>query len=344
MLTSDDECYVVDFLRETRREHGSVWGLFRRNLKTKSLPKALIHLALGCRSFLQAKGRSVRQDYVDTLFRLDKNASLTEDRRLECSGYDALITGSDQVFAGCEPFFFLQTTQEPQPLRLAYAPSYGKLGGITPEQWVCIKEWLSPFAALSCREQDGAARTAELLGGRECPVVLDPTMLVSHTYWQSLERRPENAPEGDFVFCYQLWRNETEIAEAQKVADKLQIPLFALKQYNVSMERYHSMGPREFLWCINHARYVVTSSFHGSVFSILFGTPFLSFRSDAPQSRLVTLLQTVGLEERRVRRVEEIDLQAPFPSREELETRLAPLREKSIQYLKDALALARSQA
>lgn len=73
-----------------------------------------------------------------------------------------------------------------------------------------------------------------------------------------------------------------------------------VKRYIEPYAFYADIGPSEFLWYISNASFVVTPSFHGTLFSVLFGTPFLSIRSSAPQSRIMTLLGIFGLGDRLV--------------------------------------------
>ena len=177
---------------------------------------------------------------------------------------------------------------------MAYAPSLGGLERFDEASRALLGRRAATFASLSCREEDGA-QLLERLTGKPCPVVLDPTLLLEPEEWRMLARKPKNAPEGDFVFSYQVtWAKDcTRMARA--AAKRLGLPLVIIRSVN-PYSFYSACGPREFLWYIAHAKQVVTSSFHGTALSLSLGTPFLSVRTEHAQSRITNLLRAAELE------------------------------------------------
>ena len=331
------EIHVLDFLHGTRRTPPSLLNSFKQSYrKSHSVPKAVILAAQAAGLRLLAKRDSCFQEFIEHFTNLDASACLTDNHCLDCSGYDILITGSDQVFAGCQPYFYLDSTQKEPLSKVAYAPSFGNVDNLPAEkhQWVADK--LSSFHALSCRETDGSALLERLMG-RPCPQVLDPTMLLTPDDWRSIAKRPGGVEDGDFVFSYELWRCPQTQATARRAARELGVPLIRAKYFNEALRFYNAIGPREFIWLIAHAKHVVTHSFHGSVFSLLFGTPFHVIATKAPQSRITTLLSMVNQEDRRIHNSSEWDAARPQPALETIHGHILPHKQQSLEYLSAAL-------
>ena len=295
-------CGIIDFLAGERRVPPTLADVFHekggRTLKGKV--KGAIHCALAMQARWTSSSQSACQDFVDEDMCTFRDAILSPDGKLDCSSaaepYDVLIAGSDQVWGrgfGMSPYLFCETVQG-TPLKVAYAPSLGGLERFDEASRALLGRRAATFASLSCREEDGA-QLLEQLTGKPCPVVLDPSLLLEPEEWRMLAIKPKNAPEGDFVFSYQVtWAKDcTRIARA--VAKRLGLPLVIIRSVN-PYSFYSACGPREFLWYIAHAKQVVTSSFHGTALSLSLGTPFLSVRTEHAQSRITNLLRAAELE------------------------------------------------
>ena len=151
------------------------------------------------------------------------------------------------------------------------------------------------------REEKGAQLIKELTG-RDVPVLPDPTLCLSRDQWESVESKPGFADDQPYVLTYFLG-NETNkyrkfIENYAKQIDAKIIDLFDMRE-----PEYYSADPAEFVWLIHHAKAMFTDSFHGTVFSLIFHTPFLVFdRIESGgmgmSSRIETLLGMVGSEDR----------------------------------------------
>lgn len=302
-LFPGDLCGVIDFEEEKRIHPPSIRSVFteKGGKGVKGAVKGLIHCGLAMQAKWASGGRSACQDFVNEDMGTFHDTRISKDGRLdtrqEAEPYDVLVAGSDQVWGrgfGMHPYLFCETVKG-SPKKVAYAPSMGKLSLFDDASKARLRQYLTPFSALSCREQDGAAFLAGLTG-RECPVVLDPTLLLPPEEYRKLARRPENAPEGDFVFSYQVtWaKNCTRLART--AAKKLGLPL-VIQRAVIPYSYYTACGPREFLWYIANAKQVVTSSFHGTALSLALGTPCISVGTNTPQTRITNLLQAAGCSE-----------------------------------------------
>ena len=210
--------------------------------------------------------------------------------------FDFLIVGSDQVWNPnylSSDDYFLRFA--PINKRIAYAASFG-VATIPKDKEKIFSNYLKGIPYMSVREQQGT-KIVKQLTGKKVPVVLDPTMLLPYSCWlELLEKEPFRCPKQKYLFVYSLHdlgKNELLISAYAK-KHKLKIYRVMGDEYSDDM-RIPSVV--EFLHRINNAEAVFTDSFHASVFSILFKTPFVVMkRRDADMSsRIVTLLKTVGM-------------------------------------------------
>ena len=215
--------------------------------------------------------------------------------------YDYFVAGSDQVwnpyFADLEKLFIKFA---PPEKRIAYAASIS-CPEILPEDLKSFIDGINGMKAISVREQAGA-ELIEQLTGRKVEVVADPTMLVAAEKWREIARKPSWL-KGDeqILTTYFLGKRPDDVIN--RLARE-----HGLKVVNILDERvfeHYAVAPEEWLWLIDHARLMYTDSFHGTVFSILFRSPFVvAERIEAGcaskmTSRIDTLLGKFSLEDRR---------------------------------------------
>ncbi len=217
--------------------------------------------------------------------------------------YDYFITGSDQVW---NPYFnddkylkenFLMFA--PLEKRISYAASISAPS--IPENEISIyKEGLSGMHSLSLREQAGADLVKEI-SNRDAEVHVDPTLLLTPEEWDEVNRVPAWYHGGKYILTYFLGKRPN--ATIQKVAEEAGLPLVNLLDENIY--EHYVTGVDEFLWAIKNASLMYTDSFHGTVFSILYKTPFVvcnrlgSNVTEKMGSRIDTLLKLFELEDRR---------------------------------------------
>lgn len=197
---------------------------------------------------------------------------------IDFSTYDLGIVGSDQVWhhwddGGDLPYFYLEFL--PPEKRAAYAASFG-FDHFSEADVQQHKEGLQEMHYISCREARGCELVKEL-AGRDALHVLDPTLILDAAEWKKLENDASSfakAQQG-YVFIYFLGDiNDEYKHEIEKRAAGKKIIDFG----NFADEDIAACGPVEFLYLIDHADYVITDSFHCTVFSILFHKPFTVVR------------------------------------------------------------------
>ena len=216
--------------------------------------------------------------------------------------YDYFIVGSDQVW---NPNFwpkksdfgnirFLKFTSKEK--RIAYAASIA-IPEIPKDKKQFFYDSLNEMKAISMREKAGADLVKKLTG-RDVPVVVDPTILLSKEEWQKIELVPEWYYGEKYILTYFLG-NPSPIIE--NLAKKNNWKIFNLMDKS-NLDLYASRV-EEFVYLIEHAELVATDSFHACVFSILMNTPFLVINRQQKgvadmTSRLDTLLDLFGYQNR----------------------------------------------
>ena len=205
---------------------------------------------------------------------------------------DYVVVGSDQVWRsdfamGYDFNYFLDFV--PDNVKCAsYAASFGlSKWGYTKEQSQRIKELLRKFTSVSVREYDGQQLCKDFLG-YDVDVVLDPTMLLSQKHYEEITS--SRLVEDNYIYVYWLG-DEKEKNEILKQFEGKRIVDISLRHD----EPLCSIG--DWLSYIRYADIVVTDSFHGCVFSMLFHRQFvMHVNMSGGFGRIESLYKLFGLE------------------------------------------------
>lgn len=214
----------------------------------------------------------------------------TSDIETHPPAYDAYICGSDQIwnpdFIWPRRDYFL--TFAPQSKRVAYAPSFG-VKYLQKKYRSAYREWISQIPHLSCREAAGV-EIIKNLTGRNATHVLDPTLLLRQAEWDELiaTAKVPDASE-PYIFCYILGATTAYESFLESVITELgyrviTLPTLSSKENDKDTYLFEA-GPTEFVSLVKHAKFVITDSFHGVVFSALYSTPFAVFRRNSGATR-----------------------------------------------------------
>ena len=220
--------------------------------------------------------------------------------------YDAFIAGSDQVWSVFDsifnPYYYLDFARK---RKIAYAPCLGtdKIPENTAGK---IRDLLGGFSALSAREHVSARQLTEITG-REVAWVCDPTLLHDRDFWSDFTKDIP-ARKGKYLLCYFLeskpWYFDRAKALAKQLGLKLRLIPSRWEHLGSQYVITDPVGPREFVSWFRDAAYVLTDSYHGSIFSLIFRKDFqylLRFNLDDPKSqniRIQSLFDRLGLEDR----------------------------------------------
>lgn len=221
--------------------------------------------------------------------------------------YDSIIVGSDQVwrpiYAGDIELYYLKFLEGKSKIRkIAYAVSFGVTEWeYTEQQTVECAKLAHEFDLITVREDSGIALCQKYLGVKATQV-LDPTMLLNKDDYVAIVKQ-EKAPKSDGnLFVYMLDDNEQKQSYVQKIVSKLGLTPFAIIPTEKDLEIGQAYpGIPIWLRSFMDAQFVVTDSFHGCVFSIIFNKPFVAVGNKIRgQARFDSLLRMFHLQDRLV--------------------------------------------
>lgn len=200
---------------------------------------------------------------------------------LKNSDFDTIIIGSDVVWTQINgkigKLRFLDFELSKPFNRIAYAASFGR-DWIPKENISEIQRCLKKFNAISVRE-NSSVKLLDSIGIKSIHTV-DPTLLLSKNEWIQYEQKPKKVKNNEkYIFVYLLGTDKTmrkniKIWAKENTLKIITIP-YACGTYNKFDSKFGDLqimdcSPESWLWLIRHAEYVLTDSFHGSVFSTIF--------------------------------------------------------------------------
>lgn len=232
--------------------------------------------------------------------------------------FDAYVVGSDQVWrpSYSSDFFmgyFLDFVKGKSVKRIAYAASFGvDYWEYSLEQTVSCGELIRDFDAISVREQSGVALCKTYFDVKAVQV-LDPTMLLNREDYLSLIDLNVEKGKGQVkkMFVYILDWSEEKKQMIQKIMSLLDMELIELTP-SLPKVNFLNVGPKKICDCIyppveewirafEMADFVLTDSFHGTVFSMIFNRQFVVLgNKERGLTRFSSLLDTFGLSDRLV--------------------------------------------
>lgn len=224
------------------------------------------------------------------------------------SDYDIFIVGSDQVWSGESEVFFLTFVPDNIP-KIAYAASISR-NYFSKSYLEFIESRVPRFNFVSVREGE-AIKVVQPYTSQKVINVLDPTFLLKKQEWDEIKN--DYSINEPYIFVYLLGNNKEHRNWIKKIANALNLkivgmPFVHLKYENCDENFFdyglYDAGPAEFISLIENAAMVITDSFHGSVFSIIYHKKFWALKrhkdteKENMNSRLYTLFGNLGLEER----------------------------------------------
>ena len=307
------------------------------------------------------------RDYI-SFFENRMTLSLKVDwEKFDLNNYDLYVVGSDTVWnirqtKGFEPAYF--GAHKCMKKVIAYAPSFGD-AVYNEEETKKFQYFVNRFYALSVREPVNLTAFGSLLPNVR--TVLDPTMLFAGEWYEKLVIAPKKGER--YLFLYQLYHDDAKmiakvdsfarkhglkIIDASKFRHRAHPAFFKrllgiLRFFNVRKgsflmpakeaiphEMHMGLKIGEWLGLIRDAEYVVTNSFHGTIFSILFKRQFMCFSRPDATSKMQSLCHMLGLEDRFITTPKDI-IDTPIDYDGVIHPRLEGLRAESWGYLKSSI-------
>lgn len=266
--------------------------------------------------------------------------------------FDGYVVGSDQVwrplYSPQIEDFFLDFCSGGKEKRIAYAASFGTdQWEFSEEQTLLCRANVQEFDAVSVREDSGIALCQQHFGVKAVQTI-DPTMLLDRDDYEWLVKQDQCPRSQGNLFCYLLDRNGRKRSLVNEVAQQCGlIPFFTQSKADFTQENMEKspedcVSPSVTAWIRSFmdAEFVLTDSFHGCVFSILFHKPFVAVGNKTRgETRFQSLLRRLGLEERLCDNMAKVIMMMDQPiDWDDVERRRSQWREESLQFLKKNLS------
>lgn len=269
-----------------------------------------------------------------------------EELQKQCKNFDVIICGSDQIWAPnvFNPIYLLDFVPD-GITKISYAASIG-LNYIPEKLKAQYFNLLRRFDSISVREST-AQKLIRQFNGIESTLVLDPTLLVDSNHWSSIAAAPSIT--GPYIFCYFLKEDHKYKDAVKSYSDKTGIKIIgisACKHDGEWMETLNekTIGPKEFIGLIKDAHSVITDSYHGSIFSLIFHKNFITFQrfsSDdkiCQNSRINQLNDYFDIDDNMIDCNQKSILNPKGLDWDKFEDKLYQLRLKSVNYIKESLS------
>lgn len=297
--------------------------------------RAKLALSLGIQYPSKARRYHRFDEFRANHMQLSKPCKTAQE--LATVGYTHYVCGSDQIWnmsvvSKLDTIYFGDIPGDHQTV--AYAASMGN-ARYSPANLALATMFINRMTACGVRERDMCDYFQPYV---DIPVteVLDPVFLLEREdYEEIMSKKTEKRP---YVLLYTVQNNPEALRIANKTAEKLcceLIKICANKSLGEKHRQVCDIGPEEFLRYFADASYVVTNSFHGTAFSLIFEKQLTVIDNKERGSRICNLLHNAGLSNRMVEKYEEIgDDRINY---EEVHRLLKPECERSRKFLLDAL-------
>lgn len=231
------------------------------------------------------------------------NSFVKKTIRDSVDNYDGFITGSDQVWnlRWSDSSYFLDFVPNDKK-KYSYGASIGSKE-ISPELSSMLRQHVSTFDGITVREESTAQLVSEICD-RDVRMVLDPTLLLDRSDWDIV--CSSRLMHQKYVFCYFLGDDEAMRHVSKEIAKRMQCVLVNIPHapldYKKCDEKFgdidlYDVDPSDFISLICFAEYVITDSFHASVFSNIYSKDFIAFgRKGMPEmnNRIIDLCKIFG--------------------------------------------------
>ncbi len=334
------ESTIIDFSSKGQKE---MYDVFIPNNSLKNIIKNIL--------VIPHKKRIKNNNLLYEKFKKENfkltNKSFSKMEELNDEKFDIVVAGSDQIWnitiPDSDDAYFLPWVKKAK--RVAYSPSFGSKNILkyssNPEQY---KEYLLKFNALSIRENNGKKWIKDLCS-KDVEVLLDPTLLLDSTDYDKIMDN-NYRPKNDYIFFY-CPSFDTKICKfVKKISDKYNIKVIAwstksfyykfVSKYGFELVPYET--PSLYLSLIKNAKLIITTSFHGTIFSTIYKKNFITVKNGGmyeDDDRVITLLDELNMKERLLPFDfdNNFDYMSDVVYNKEYFDNLKKLQEKSINYI-----------
>lgn len=278
---------------------------------------------------------------------IEENLHLTsfanEKEKIDTKGLDAILCGSDQVWnphlTQKDTTYFLDFVDQ-DIQKVSYAASIGLTEENCKEYQDIFKKYLPDFDKISLREESNVPYIQNLLQGKKkVQANVDPSLLLTkEEYLKAFHLPLDSSEEYIFVFSYAYDPKLYDFANMLSLQTGYKI--VALTFYNDgsfvdNAKVLMNVKPEDWLMLFNRAKIVLTDSFHGMMFSMVFQKPFYVYTPNRYNvARIKDALEKFGLKDRTlktVRNIKDVSFSLDYQNVNQV---ICAEKEKSMEYLK----------
>lgn len=294
---------IIDFSNEGQK---NVYSIYSKNVTIKNILKNIL---ISPHKDRINKNNISYELFKKEYFHLTKKSFINADELKELN-YKIVITGSDQVWnitiEDGDDAYFLSWVHD--GIKVAYAPSFGSKNILEySENAEKYRDYLLDFDYISIRERNGQKWIKELTG-QKVDVLLDPTLLLEKEDYDKIISTELKLPS-QYIFYYSPGFNRNINKLVKKISKKYRLPVIAFnsKSYYVKLMNLQNFSlpkienPSTYLQLISNATLIITTSFHGTIFSTIYKKNFWTIKNGGmfgSDDRVLTLMDNLDLTDR----------------------------------------------
>lgn len=338
----NNEAYIIDY-----RDDDVLYNyyLFKVKIKGENAKKVLKKILKNIIFFSRRYKRYINfEKFVKKYFNLSKKYKSEAKLKKNYPLYDVYITGSDQVWntnitKGLKDSYTLNFGADTTK-RISYAASIGN-NFIDENYKEAYIEKIGKLDKISVREES-AKKALEPIINKEIDVVLDPTMLLTQEDWNQKIKSEKDEKE-EYILSYVVEDNIEYQKIVNYLSEKTGLKVVHFEQndnkYKNVLRNANEVGPLEFVNLIKGAKYVVATSFHATVFSILLKKKFFIVPHVKTGTRVTNILEKLNITDRAYETLEEFkkidyDFETDYNTVDKI---LEEERKKSLEFLNYAI-------
>lgn len=305
-----NEVEIIDYKPDYLNNHYKL-GVIANPKYEKNLMLKMIYLTLKFPGRVLALRKKRKYDHFrDNYFKVTKKRYISNSElKSNPPEADIFICGSDQIWNskfnnGKDPAFYLDFVPQGK-IRASYAASFAT-DRIEESVRDITKERINKLDYIGVREIS-ALNILEDLGIDNGIQVMDPVFLLSKETWLNMTYEVDKKEK--YIFVYDFDGNELIKEIALKVAKKKSLKIYTVFKSDYSDKVIKGMGPIDFISYIKNAEFVISNSFHGTAFSIIFEKQFVVVnRKEAINTRMRDLLTILKIKNRLINENYNFDL------------------------------------
>lgn len=347
--TLENMGHDVEIINYRMRSQKNFYSLFPIGVGKRAFINHVLDIPTISKRKIRAKKY---EDIIHSVFNLTSECNEPEDLAQYKDKYDIYVSGSDQIischsnelaFSGSWLKFmgpYLLNFTEKKKISYASSPNL-----MSDEELGLIKNELQKFSSLSCREEESSEKLSKLLN-KQVHTVLDPTLLLEKKEWIDFLGNWENSYINQkYIFYYVLKGTRAlnkDLRTLSKLAAELELKIITVSPLSVVFPSKNIINVADaavydFLGLIKNAEYIITDSYHGTLFSVNFEKNFYSLQT-APgiNKRVEQMADRLGFRDRVIYDLKDIDFASSVDYKSICQNR-GLHRKASIDYLERAL-------